>query len=164
MYFCVLLFVFVYFCVLLFVFVYFCVLLFVFVYFCVLLFVFVYFCALLFVFVYFLFWPLHCLPFFNIWLLITPLISSHVSYISFLGSHENISIYKELEIHLMFRGLWCLTPLSIIVQLYRGGHFYWCKKPQTYHKQLTNFITKCCIEYTPPWAGLELTTLVISHV
>ena len=28
-------------------------------------------------------------------------------------------------------------------------------------KSLTNFITECCIEYTPPWTGLELTTLVV---
>jgi hypothetical protein len=50
-----------------------------------------------------------------------------------------------------------IVAVSFIV----GGNWSTWRESLTSHKSLTNFITICCIEYTSPWTGFELTTLVV---
>jgi hypothetical protein len=107
------------------------------------------------------------------------------------------TMYDMWTVNIWF-GLWCLTPVWVMLQLYRGGQFYWWKNSlsntsvipwrsvllveeqfeqyfsyivevsfiggrnqSTRRKPPTNFITQCCIEYTSPWTGIELTTLLV---
>ena len=41
-----------------------------------------------------------------------------------LVSRDNGGRFFPIDLHGLV-GLWCLTPLSTVFQLYRGGQFYW---------------------------------------
>ena len=94
--------------------------------------------------------------------------TSSTNFVSNTQWDSNSQCLEVIGTDCILLGLWCLTPLSTIIQLYMAVSFIggrnWStrRKPPTCCMSLTNFITSSCINWVHlAMSRLELTTLVV---
>jgi hypothetical protein len=78
-------------------------------------------------------------------------------YIS-ISSHGELNVQWFGLVYSVYRHFQQYISSIVAVSFIGAGNQ---RKPQTCRKSLTNFITSCCIEHTPPWTGFELIMLVV---
>jgi hypothetical protein len=76
-----------------------------------------------------------------------------------VGEVQTIS-YEKIKRYTAYH-ITCYWRLGLGNIPFHGGNRSTWRKPPTCRKSLINIIAQCCIECTSPWAGFELTTLVV---